>query len=98
MITISKCMSFTTSQVGGEYNHFLTKSELPKAKQELYYEQLNNNGTHFSPTLAIKWTYVGNIQGNNSIKTSNGVGFMGEGKPVNIIQPYVTTFFWKRVS
>lgn len=94
----STSMSFTTSQVGGEYNHFLTKSELPKAKQELYYEQLNNNGTHFSPTLAIKWTYVGNIQGNNSIKTSNGVGFMGEGKPVNIIQPYVTTFFWKRVS
>ena len=93
----STSMSFTANQTGGEYEHTLSKSELPKEKPNLYFEQLDSNGDSWS-TLAIKWTYTGNIENNNSIKSTNGSDYLGEGKPANIMQPYTTVFFWTRVN
>ena len=90
-------MSFTANQVGGEYKHVLKKAELPREKINLYYEPLGDNGDSYSQ-LGIKWTFIGNIQGNNSIKTGNGTDYLGEGKPINIMQPYITVVFWRRIK
>lgn len=90
-------MSFTANQAGGKYEHKLIKAELPREKPNFYFEQLDNNGDAWA-TAAIKWAYVGNIQDDNAIKSNSAADYLGEGKPINIMQPYITVAFWRRIK
>ena len=93
----STSMSFTTGSVGGEYYHELAYSEMPAHVHEIgvwgtsgtlktgAWEFMTIQGSHYAD---------GNSHNVNSIHTNAS----GSGIPHANIQPYVTTYFWKRTA
>lgn len=89
MITISKCMSFTSGKTYGEYKHKLTIKEMP------------SHAHKFNDCAWIDGK--GNIQSASNNSWFNG-GFMsnttntGGNQPHNNIQPSICVHFWKRIA
>lgn len=93
----STSMSFTSNSTGGEYYHTLLFSEMPAHGHEIgiwgtsgtlktyAWEFMTIQGSHYSDNKSH------NV---NSIHTNAS----GSGTPHANIQPYVTTYFWKRIS
>lgn len=92
----STSMSFTSNSVGGEYNHFLTVNEMPK------HNHLTVKGNDDGDTPNITDEFI-TYQSEGSIPKTPGsyysahTRYAGENEPHNNLQPYVTTFFWRRV-
>ena len=94
MTTTSKCMSFTTGATGGEYTHRLTQAEMPS-----HYHDIHSKWDGSEDTGIENWFVAMDI----GTVYSNG-RWLQNGMPVggnqyhNNIQPYVTTYFWKRIA
>lgn len=94
MITTSKCMSFTFRTTGGEYTHKLTAAEMPS---HIHYIHSKWDGSQ--ETGILNWA----VPMVATTVYSDG-GWLQDGLPTggdqhhNNIQPYVTTYFWKRTA
>ena len=87
----STSMSFTSLSTGGEYEHKLVVSEMPKHSHGLSLfldgQSQNNNNDAVSAEWSKKY-----------IMHDNPIYETGGDKPHNNIQPYTTVSFWKRIS
>ena len=104
-----KSMSFTSNSSGGEYSHALSKNEMPSHDHvlSLYFnadnlgEQVTVGAWSTAVTTMHKnshdelslYKVQKNLPYNGMITYENG----GNQKHNNI-SPYITVFFWKRVS
>lgn len=95
------CMSFTSNETGGEYQHILTSGELPEHAHWIGRSDQSN-----LPAGKNNWGLVedGGFGGKVALTVSasglcvdDSTGSTGLNKPHNNLQPYVTTFFWKRI-
>lgn len=97
MITISKCMSFTTGSVGGEYYHELAYSEMPAHGHEIGVWGTSGTlktGAYEFMTIQGSYYADGNSHNVNSVHTNAS----GSGTPHANIQPYLVVFFWRRIK
>lgn len=84
-------MSFTTKSTGGEYRHTLTNSEMPKHRHAM-------QSTSGEPSISDKAYPFQIIQQEGHYMDQNVCFSQGGNVAHNNIQPYVTTFFWKRTK
>ena len=79
----------TVQKTGGEKTHTLTIDEMP---------------SHNHDKLKLRWS---TNTGANAVYGSNGSGsgseydaqaYQGDDQPHNNLQPYITVYFWKRIS
>lgn len=91
MITISKCMSFTANNTGGEYKHKLNVAEMPSHGHKLYARggQTAQTSSPFADNKPI-------TQGSNSYGFN--VSSTGGDQSHNNIQPYIVIYFWRRTA
>lgn len=101
------CMSFTASSVGGEYNHKLTQSEMPKHNHDI--SLMAKGSSNWEEQIVKKYgvmidyttkNYVIPEEKVNATKVSAFVQAGSSGGDVhhNNVQPYIVTFFWKRIN
>jgi len=84
--------SFTVNSTGGEYNHTLSTSEMPKHSHAYTFTSATNpNSTYYVPYAVIQY---GSAGGNVAINTNNAGGSAAH----NNIQPYITVYMWKRTA
>lgn len=89
-----KSMSFTARTTGGEYTHKLTAAEMPS---HIHYIHSKWDGS--KETDILNWA----VPMVATTVYSDG-GWLQDGLPTggnqhhNNIQPYVTTYFWKRTA
>lgn len=99
----STSMSFTANQVGGEYKHLLSLNEMPSHAHKPHdWDVITAQGSN---TGFYNMTYLGD---NNRSGTfipfihdydKNRYGsYVGNNEAHNVIQPYTTVFFWKRIK
>lgn len=99
----STSMSFTANQVGGEYKHLLSLNEMPSHAHKPHdWDVITAQGGN---TGFYNMTYLGD---NNRSGTfipfihdydKNRYGsYVGNNEAHNVIQPYTTVFFWKRIK
>lgn len=85
------CMSFTANSTGGEYYHTLTNSEMPKHRHAI-------QSTSGELSISNKLYPFQIIQEEGQYMDTNACLSQGGNAAHNNIQPYVTTFFWKRTK
>lgn len=80
----------TIEKTGGEKTHTLTTNEIPKHK--------HFNGYKFRDGSGSSWGYrvTSGAKEGNTDGTSDGE--TGGGQAHNNLQPYITVYFWKRIS
>lgn len=102
-------MSFTSQSIGGEYNHKLNQNEIPNyyiggiaVPVPNTHARWANNG--IAPTEMgqassdkIGVTTISEMNINSGTQYGWKINTYGGDKPHNNLQPYVTTFFWKRI-
>lgn len=95
-------MSFTSNQIGGEYQCALTNEELPSHSHWIGCSDQSN-----LPSGKSNWGLVedGGFGGQVALTPKakglcidDGTGTSGSDKAHNNIQPYVVICFWKRVN
>lgn len=88
-------MSFAANTTGGEYKHLLTVDEMPSHIHNVDYNWAIDVGGY-------GWGAMINEYGSDYVFKSayihNYMNSTGGDKPHNNLQPYVTTYFWKRIS
>lgn len=94
----STSMSFTSGNIGGEYKHLLSLNELPSHAHKphewsLVISEGGNSGAYHMDT---SHTDIVNICKDDSRKDRN-TSYTGGDEPHNIVQPYITVSFWKRI-
>ena len=90
-------MSFTSNSTGGEYYHTLSFSEMPVHGHEIGIWNTSGplkTGTWEFMTIQGSHYADGNSHNVNSVHTNAS----GGGAPHTNIQPYVTTYFWRRIK
>ena len=100
-------MSFTTDSIGGEYKHKLQEIEMPKhhhserlmVKGYLGWEKqtVNSYGVMIDHGTKNYVTPKEEVYA-TSVSTFTYTGFAGDNVHHNNVQPYVTTYFWKRTA
>ena len=79
-------------KTGGEKTHKLTREELPKDRPRILAH--NSSGSDYSHSGAD----LGFVYGSD-LKGYTGYGmYLGNDKPHNNLQPYITVYFWKRTA
>lgn len=94
----------TSMKVGGEKAHTLTKQELPRVDAKFYIHG-EGDGTIFhsfqgdatGTKVESKFRNSGNPNNWASSYKSIGVNFGGD-QPHNNMQPYITTYMWRRIA
>lgn len=97
----STSMSFTPNSTGGEYLHQLTEGEMPSHYHNALYADHSGN-------VRIGWgdgTGKGNsvnmislARFDKTIDSPSKTGAVGGSTPHNIMQPYITVAFWRRIK
>ena len=97
------CMSFTTSSQGGEYKHLLSLNEMPSHAHRPHDWDIIT--AYSGNTGFYNMTYLGD---NNRTGVFNPFihdydknrygSYVGNNEPHNIVQPYTTVFFWRRIK
>lgn len=82
-------MSFTSESTGGEYNHKLTTSEMPKHAHESY---------HWASSTTAGWLSGMLYYGQKGTAGGRATSTTGGDYAHNNIQPYITVYFWRRTS
>lgn len=85
----STSMSFTSESTGGEYNHKLTTSEMPKHAHESY---------HWASSATAGWLSGYLYYGQKGTAGGRATSKTGGDSAHNNIQPYITVFFWRRTA
>lgn len=84
-------MSFTSLSTGGEYEHKLVVSEMPKHRHGLALFLDGQSQANSNDAVSAEWS-------KKYTRHDNPIYETGGDKPHNNLQPYVTTCFWKRIS
>lgn len=85
----STSMSFTSESTGGEYNHKLTTSEMPKHAHESY---------HWASSTTAGWLSGMLYYGQKGTAGGRATSTTGGDSAHNNIQPYITVYFWRRTA
>lgn len=94
-------MSFTATNTGGKYFHTLTISEMPSHN---HIQRVRSGDGNLNPSIMDNLagehsgTYPITSTGWVHKKTPQTTEYKGDGQPHNNIQPYITVYFWKRIS
>lgn len=88
-------------KTGGEKSHKLTIPELPKHKPSIT-SWINSNSQVWGDGVNNNRAFT-NVasDGNGTSQTADdfkGIGYVGEDKAHNNLQPYITCYIWKRIS
>jgi len=83
----SEAKAFTNGSSGGEYNHILTKNEMPSHSHSFPLGNYGDGGANMTPNNTTN--RVGKTQYTNS---------QGGNAPHNNIQPYITVYMWRRTA
>lgn len=107
MTTTSKCMSFTTDSIGGEYKHKLQEIEMPKhhhgerilVKGYSEWDSMTTSDYGIIIDYSTKNYVVPKTHVNAAdVTTFCYTGFAGDNVHHNNIQPYIVTYFWRRTK
>ena len=103
-------MSFTAEWIGGDYYHKLNQNEIPNyfigdlvVAVPFDHTKWNNAGIIGTECGQASSNKVG-LRATNDMERTNGMQYgwsfytNGGGKPHNNIQPYVVTYFWRRIK
>ncbi len=102
--------TFTANSTGGEYNHILSVSEMPKHTHQSRvwvpgsFSATDITSGRFKGLAGIRcesyYSEIINVysEGGDIQGGGTGVLYSGESQPHNNIQPYITVYMWKRVS
>lgn len=92
-------MSFTSNSTGGEFKHKLTIEELPNHKHCIL-DQIADAGTGLNGDSKSNTSYTKATERADKTK-QYWYGYTypsGDDKSHNNVQPFIVTFFWKRVN
>lgn len=94
----STSMSFTSGNIGGEYKHLLSLNELPlhAHKPHEWNLVISEGGKSGAYHMDTSHNDLVNICKDDSSKDRN-TSYTGGDEPHNIVQPYITVSFWKRI-
>ena len=107
MTTTSKCMSFTTDNTGGEYNHQLSYDEMPgHAHNEYVMVEGYPDWDSFTPdpySMLFNWQkgeYREKATAYHAARVFVNTYTSTEGRSQthNNMQPYIVTYFWRRTK
>ena len=94
--TNNTSQTFSSAEVtGGEYTHKLTVAEMPIHSHDA---KLHSGGTTAAPIAGFANTSNANNSGIVSGGSMFGIIKTGGDAAHNNIQPYITAYFWKRIS
>lgn len=104
---MSQSMSFTADSVGGEYKHRLSESEIPAHRHHEYISVYGYEG--WSDFIAEQYGVIIDYTSSNYVATNQkfkatqtetfaNTGYAGGNGEHNNIQPFIVTFFWKRIK
>ena len=87
--------SFSGGSTGGEYVHTQTVAEMPSHAHSMVLQfQGNNKASEGTAYAANREIQQGDIEGSDTRSTEA----TGGGQAMNVMQPFITVFIWKRVS
>ena len=92
--------TYAAGSTGGEARHTLTKSELPRIREQLSgFTAYNANagGTDGVLTFVEEIT-LSNVQPGDSTKYATLIMSLGDSQPHNNIPPYYSAYIWRRVA
>lgn len=78
----------TVEETGGEKNHTLTINEMPKHTHSITAYAVSDSVSGPNTGLS-SYPYTSSLQ---------SLGYAGNDKPHNNLQPYITTYMWKRTA
>jgi hypothetical protein len=89
-------VSFTAGDEGGEYNHTLTKQEIPPHTHSYVKTDSTSNANGYDTNTTAK-AVTGSTEtgGGNIGANSDGTG---NASPHNNLQPYIVVYMWKRTA
>lgn len=92
--------SYPAGSTGGEAKHTLTRSELPRIREQLTgLTAYNANVVGTDKVLSlVEENARSNVQPGNSAKYATLTMSLGDSQPHNNIPPYYSVYIWRRVA
>lgn len=92
--------TYPAGSTGGEAGHTLTKSELPRIREQLSgFTAYNANAGGTDGVLSfVEEVALSNVQPGNSTKYATLTMSLGDSQPHNNIPPYYSAYIWRRVA
>ena len=95
----STSMSFTTDSSGGEYYHKLTREELPSHTHWILDQQTDvTTALYGNPYSDVPFTRATERANRTNYYWYGQTWPTGGNKPHDNVQPYVVTYFWRRIK
>ncbi len=92
-------MSFTTDSSGGEYYHKLTREELPSHTHWILDQQTDvTTALYGNPYSDVPFTRATERANRTNYYWYGQTWPTGGNKPHDNVQPYVVTYFWRRIK
>lgn len=100
MFLLGASDTYAAGSTGGEAEHTLTRSELPKIRTRL------NGFAVYNPNVGGYDNVLGLVEegANSNLTLGNGTKYatltmsLGESQPHNNIPPYYSVYIWRRVA